>query len=177
VRHPQRPFQEHVLLPEPAVLDLLAHLHLEQIDVEGFAEIVARAQAHRFDCGVSRCERRDHDAEDVLIDSLGGPQYLDAAQVRHFDVRNQDVDRLVLECVDGRSTAVGQKHLIPLPAQDYSQQLSHRALIVDHEDPRGTAIAVGVGRRHGVPTGCSAGNRTDTVVPLPGCELTRISPL
>ena len=45
VRQAERPLQQHVLLPQLAVLDLLADLHLEQIDVERLAQVVARARA------------------------------------------------------------------------------------------------------------------------------------
>src|SRR5947209_12780183 len=38
----QRPLQQHVLLPQLPVLDLFAHLHLQQIDVKRLAQVVAR---------------------------------------------------------------------------------------------------------------------------------------
>ena len=44
---------------------LLAHLHLQLVDVERLAQVVARAEPHRLDRGVGRGERGDHDAEDV----------------------------------------------------------------------------------------------------------------
>ena len=45
VREAERPLQQHVLLPELPVLDLLAHFHLEQIDVERLAQVIAGARA------------------------------------------------------------------------------------------------------------------------------------
>ena len=45
----ERSLQQHVLLPKLAVLDLLANLHLQQIDVERLAQIVAGAETHRLD--------------------------------------------------------------------------------------------------------------------------------
>ena len=78
----ERPLQQHVLLPELALLERVAHLHLQLVDVERLAEVVVRAQAHRFDGGVGRRKRRDHDAEDVRIDALGGAQHVDAASCR-----------------------------------------------------------------------------------------------
>ena len=51
VREAERALQQHVLLPQLAALDLLAHFHLQQIDVERLAQIVAGAEPHRFDRG------------------------------------------------------------------------------------------------------------------------------
>ena len=140
VRQPERPLQQHVLLPQLAVLDLLADLHLQQIDVERLAQVVAGAEPHRLDGGVGRRERRDHDAEDVLVDLLGGAQHLDAAHVGHLDVGDQQVDRLALEEVDRGAAVLGEQHLVALAPQHDRQQLAHRPLVVDDEDARRAAI-------------------------------------
>ena len=180
VRQAERALQQQVLLPELPVLDLLPHFHLEQIDVERLAQVVACAEPHRLHGGIGRREGGDHDAEDVLIDLLRGAQHVDAAQVGHLDVGNQEIDRLVLEQVDGGAAVLGQEHLVPLASQHDRQQLAHRALIVDDEDAGGAAIGRRDGglrdRVHDAST-ARAGRRTETVVPLPGCELTWISPL
>ncbi len=180
VRQSERPLQQDVLLPKLAVLDLLANLHLQQIDVEGLAQIVAGAEPHRLDGGVGRRERGDHDAEDVLVDALRGAQHLDAAEVRHLDIGNQQVDRFAFERVDGSTSALGEQHLVSLAPQHDREQLAHRPLIVHHQDAWRTAIGRSR-RRFGscghVSAVARAGSRTDTVVPTPGCELTWISPL
>ena len=142
VRQAERPLQQDVLLPELAVLDLLADLHLEQIDVERLAQVIAGAEPHRFDGGLGRREGRDHDAEDVLIDVLRRAQHVDAAQVGHLDVRDQQVHRLALEQVDRRAAVLGEQHFVSLAAQHDRQQLAHRPLIVDDEDARADARSV-----------------------------------
>ena len=172
----ERPLQQHVLLPELPVLDLLAHLHLEQVDVERLAQVIARTEAHRFNRGVGRRERRDHDPENVLIDFLRGTQHVDAAQVRHLDVRDQQVDRLALEQIDGRAAVVGEQHLVAFAPQHDRQELPHRPLIVHDENARRPAVGGRGdrlrGRAHDTTAAVRAGSRTDTVVPAPGCELT-----
>ena len=181
VRQAERPLEQDVLLAELPVLDLLAHLHLEQVDVERLAQVVAGAEPHRFDRRLGRGERRDHDAEDVLVDLLRGAQHVDAAQVGHLDVGDQQVDRLALQRVDGGAAVLGEQHLVAFAAQHDRQQLPHRSLIVDDEDARRTAGrggrrgVLGVGRAHVVTT-ARAGRLTETVVPAPGRELTWISP-
>ena len=176
VREAERPLQQHVLLPQLAVLDLLAHFHLEQIDVERLAQVVARAETHRFDGGVGRRERRDHDAEDVLIDLLRGAQHVDAAQIGHLDVRDQQIDRLALEQIDRRAAVVGEQHFVAFAPQHDREELPHRPLIVHDENARRPAVGgrgdrLG-GRAHDTTAAVRAGSRTDTVVPAPGCELT-----
>ncbi len=178
---PSDPLQQDVLLPKLAVLDFLANLHLQQIDVERLAQIVAGAEPHRFDCGVGRRKRGDHDPEDVLVDALRGAQHLDTAQVRHLDVGNQQIDRL-------RARASPPPR-VPLSASSTSYP-SRRSTIasssrIDRSSSttrmRGGRRSVAVGAvsvtvRH-VSAVARAGSRTDTVVPAPGCELTWISPL
>jgi hypothetical protein len=176
----ERPLQQQVFLPQLAVLDLLPHLHLEQVDVERLAQIIAGAEAHRFDRGLGRGEGGDHDAEDVLVDLLRGTQDVDAAEIGHLDVRDQDVDRLAPEQIDRGAAVLGQQHFVALAPQHDLQHLAHRALIVDDQDPRRAPIGGGRGRLgDGVhdATPARAGRRTATVVPAPGCELTWISPL
>ena len=177
VREPERPLQQHVLLPKLAVFDLLAHFHLEQIDVERLAQVVAGAEPHGLDGGFRRRERRDHDAEDVLVDPLRRAQHFDAAQVGHLDVRDQQIDRLALQGVDGRPAVLGEQHLVALAAQHDRQQLAHRPLVVDDENARARGDRQEPWGRDASVTGhvvttARAGRRTDTVVPAPGCELT-----
>ncbi len=171
----RRPLQQDVLLAELPVLDLLADLHLQQIHVERLAQVIARPEPHRFHGRVGGGKRRDHDPQDVLIDLLGGAQHVDAAQVRHLDVGDQDVDRLPLERLDGRAAVLGQQHVVAFAPKDNRQQLPHRPLIVHHQDAGATALGrkrfLGIDGLH-VVTSARAGRRTDTVVPAPGRDLT-----
>ena len=52
VRQAERPLEQHVLLPQLALLELLAHLHLQLVDVERLAQVVAGAEPHRLDGGL-----------------------------------------------------------------------------------------------------------------------------
>ena len=82
MRAAERALQQHVLLAELALLERVAHLDLQLVDVERLAEVIVRAQAHRLDRGVGRGKCRDHDAEDVRIDALRGAKHVDAASCR-----------------------------------------------------------------------------------------------
>ena len=83
------------------------------------------------------------------IDPLGGAQHLDAAQVGHLDVGDQQIDRLALEQLDRRAAVLGEQHFVALAPQHDRQQLPHRPLIVDDEDARRTAIGRGLGASGG----------------------------
>ena len=84
--------QQHVLLAEQALLERVAHLHLQLVDVERLAEVIVRAEAHRLDRGVRRGKCRDHDAEDVRVDALCGPKHVNTRHVGHLDVRDQQIE-------------------------------------------------------------------------------------
>ena len=176
VREAERPLEQDVLLLELTVVDLLANLHLQQVDVERLAQVVARAQPHRLDGRVRGGKGGDHDAEDVLIDALRGAKHVHAAQVGHLDVRDQQVDRLPLDQGDRLAAVLGEEHVVALPLQDDRQQLAHRPLVVGDEDARSAALGrdlrrLGIGLIH-VVTSARAGRRTETAVPSPGRELT-----
>jgi hypothetical protein len=181
MRQTKRSLQQHVLLTQLPVLDLLPDFHLEQVDVERLAQVVARAESHRFDRCFRGCERGDHDPQNVLVDLFRGTQHIDAAQIRHLDVGDQQIDRLTLQRIDCRTAVVRQHDLVAFPPQDNRQQFAHRSLIVDHENARRSAD----GRRRGrfTDVGCAhlvttsrTGRLTETVVPVPCRELTWISP-
>ena len=180
VRQPERPLEQHVFLPEVPALDLLADLHLEQVDLERLAQIVAGAQPHCLDRRLGRRKGRDHDAQDVRIDALGGAQDLDAAHVSHLDVGDQQIDAFPLQNRDRGGAGLGEQDVVPLAFQNDREQLAHRSLVVDDEDPR-QASAGRRGRRcrfarvHAL-TVDRTGRRTETVVPPPLRELTWISP-
>ena len=89
---PERALQQHVLLPQLPLLERVAHLDLELVDVEGLAEVVVGAEPHRFDGRVGRRVRRDHDAENVLVDSLRRAKHVYAAHVGHLDVGDQQIE-------------------------------------------------------------------------------------
>jgi hypothetical protein len=145
VRQPQRTLEEDVLLLQLAILDFLADLHLEEIDVERLAQVVACPEPHRLHRRVGRRERRDHDAEDVLIDFLGGAQDLDTTEIRHLDVRNQQVDGFAFDEVDCRAPVFREHHFVAFAPQHDGQQLAHRPLVVDDENARRAAIGRGLG--------------------------------
>ncbi len=179
MREAERLLEQDVLLPQLPVLDFLADFHLEQVDVERLAQVIACAEPHRFHRRLGRRERGDHDAQNVLIDLLGRTQHVDAAQIGHLDIRYQQVDGFALEQADGGSAVFGEQNLVSFAPQHNRQQLPHRSFIVDDQNARWTTLG---GRGDGFSgngheaTTARAGRRTEMVVPAPGCEVTRMSP-
>ncbi len=175
---PEGALQQDVFLLEVAVLDLLAHLHLQQVDIERLAQVIARSEPHRLDGGLRRRKRRDHDPEDVRVHLLGGAEHVDAAHVRHLDVGDQQVERPAFQRGDSRTPVLGERHLVAFALEHDRQQFAHRPLVVHHKNARRSPL--GGGRRNyflrriHVVTSARAGRRTETVVPVPGAEFTRI---
>ena len=93
----QRALEQDVLLLEPMRFQVLADLQPQFVHVERLGEVVHRAEPHRFDRAVGRRERRHHERDDVAIDVLGRAQHVDAADVRHPDVGEQQIDAFLLE--------------------------------------------------------------------------------
>ena len=132
----ERPFEQHVLLPELALLESVAHLHLQLVDVERLAQVIVRPKAHRLDRGIRRRERCNHDAKDVGVEALRASKHVDASHVGHLDVGDEQIEPAALEAIDRRAPVFGQRHVIPLAAQDDRQQLAHRSLVVHDKELR-----------------------------------------
>ena len=105
----ERALEEHVLLPELPLLERVADLHLQLVDVERLGQVVVRAEAHRLDRGVGGRKRGDHDAEDVRVDPLRRAQDVHAAHVRHLDVGDQQIEAAALELLDRRPAVLGEQ--------------------------------------------------------------------
>ena len=128
--------QQDVLLPEQALLEGVADLHLQLVDVERLAEIIVSAQAHGLDGGVCRSKGGDHDAENVRVDALRGAKHVNTRHVGHLDVRDQQVEPPRFEIGYRRSAVFGQRHIVTFAPQDDRQQLAHRSLVVHDEELR-----------------------------------------
>ena len=124
--------------------DVLPDLEAQLVHVERLGEVVHRPEPHGFDGAVGRGERRHHERDDVAIELLRGTQHFDAADVRHPDVGEQQIDALLLENRD-RLGAVGcQQHIVAIAAKHDAQHVAHRRLIVHDEDARlGSALGRG----------------------------------
>ena len=77
-------------------LEVLPHLQPQFVHVERLGEVVHGAEPHRFDGGVGRGKRGHHERDDVAVRFLGSAQHLDAADVGHPDVREQQIDAFAL---------------------------------------------------------------------------------
>ena len=78
-------------------LEVLPDLQPQLVHAERLREVVDRAEPHRLDRGVGGRERRHHERDDVAVEVLGRAQDLDAADVGHPDVGQQQIDRLALQ--------------------------------------------------------------------------------
>ena len=67
---------------------------------------------------------------------LRNSQHLDATDVGHTDVREQQIHPVALQDVDRLRPIGGHRHVVAVAPKHDAQHLPHRWLIVDDEDSR-----------------------------------------
>jgi hypothetical protein len=113
---------------------MLPHLQPQFVHAERLGEVVHRPEAHRFNRGVGGRERRHHERDDIAVQLLGGAQHFNATQVRHPDVREEQIDRLAAKTLEGLASVLGDHHVIAVTPQHDAQHLSHRRLVVNDQN-------------------------------------------
>ncbi len=99
------------------------------------------------------------------LSALGGAQHVDAADVRHPDVREQQIDAFLFEDRDRLGAVGGEQHVEAVAAQHDAQHVAHRRLIVHDEDAR---LGSALGRHRWPGSGlldvsiCSSAGRPDS---------------
>jgi len=82
------------------------------------------------------------------------PADLEAVDLGQHQVEHDEVDRALVEAVEGLLAVLGADHVIDLSPERKGQQLLDRLLVVDEEDPRCLL-------RHAQIVGCSDGEEAD----------------
>ena len=132
----QRALEQHVLLLQPARLEMLPDLQPQLVHAERLREVVDGPEPHRLDRGLGRGEGGHHEGDDVAIQLLGDLQHLDAAHVGHPDVREQQIDALALQHLDRRAAVLGHEHVVAVAPQHDPKHVAQRRLVVDDQDAR-----------------------------------------
>ncbi len=141
----------------------------ELVDFERLLQVVERAKLHRLDRALDGRVRRHH--ENLRAVAGGGVRHdladeLDARELGHQVVGNQQVEWPLADEPERLARAAGRRHLVAFVAQRLGERLPDLRLVVDQQD--GPA-------RHdttsGVILGVVSGRSIRTVVPT----LTRLS--
>ena len=197
LRRVHRPLEQDVLLLQALALELLADAEAQDLGVERLLDVVVDAELRDASTAVSV----EPNAVIMIAITDGSmllrcAQHLDAVDLRHPDVGDQEVERLAASSSSIAACAVlGDEHVVPVALQQDRQHLAHRALVVDDEDARGLAdgwrprSVVTVPAMSGVPprsvgdrplvrgVGCRMRQRDlARCVPSPCCDVTWTSP-
>jgi len=103
--------------------------------VEGFAQIVARAEPERLPRGLDRLVGREHQDLHVRIDLLEAAQHLDAGTPRHADVEDADMHGLWRANSTAWSPVLDGLHP-EIILEDHAQRKARAFLVVNDEHGR-----------------------------------------
>jgi hypothetical protein len=123
-----RPFDaKHVLDPSE-----------ELIVIERLGDVIVRAGSEALDSRteISGSREKDHREEAVLRDALDDSARVDAAETRHVDVQEHEVDRLGTYGVDRLLTASGQNDGEPSRLEDPGDVVTRCAIVIGNDHDR-----------------------------------------
>ena len=106
----------------------------ELIEFERFRDVVVGAELHRFDRGVGRRERRQHEDSCPRRALLDGTEHGESVDAAHSEIGEDEIEHGGLEGLERCFAAVGHGHVVAFPAQRNLQHLSHTQLVVDDEN-------------------------------------------
>ena len=114
-------------------------------DVEGFVEIIARAQAQGAADGVHRLVSGEHDDFDGGLDGLEFFQDFGAGHAGHADVHDGGVDFVVAGQFEGARAVAGDEQIIIFLEND-AQGLPRPFLVIHDEEGWARRVGQGAGR-------------------------------
>ena len=158
----------HVLLQDGDVafehpsLDGVAHDVAQLRDLDRLGEVVVRAVLQRVDRGFGRRVARDHDEDRVGSELLSLLEQLDAAELAHADVGDDDIEVAPPQQLQRIVRGGGGHEVQAVVAQGGAVGLGDARLVVDEQDRRHAAQD----SRAAAAAGW-AGIATVTVVPRP----------
>jgi len=148
VRGLQRPLHQDVFLLQPLAVELLADAERQFVaQVRRLLDIVGRAETQRLQHRLLRAVRRHHDDAEGGVQALRLAQQIDAGDLRHPDVGDDQVEASFSQRVERRPAVIRGRYVISLTAKCEGQHLPHRRLIVHDEHPGGRCRRHDRGRR------------------------------
>ena len=127
--------QAAVLLDEPLLPERVAGGDQDALALRGLLDEVPGPELHRLDRGLDRpvAGQDHHRGRGVpLLEPL---QDLEPVHLRHLDVEEDEVRRLLLGDLQPHRAARGEEHLVPLVLEDHLEGGADRVVVVDDEHP------------------------------------------
>jgi hypothetical protein len=116
------------------VLQRLVDLDLHLLDLERLRHVVEGADAHRLDGGVDRAERSHQDDRRVRMQRLGRAQHVEAVRPAHLEIAEHDVERALVQLLDGGVAVRGFVDVVTGLGQPAGQAAPQRIMIVGDEN-------------------------------------------
>ena len=123
------------LVAHPARLERLLDLHLHLLDFERLLHVVEGADLHGLDRRADRPERRHQDDRRRRVQRLGGPQHVEAVAAAHLQVAQHDVERPLVQPLDGEVAVRRLVDLVPGLGQRARERPPQRVVIIGNQNP------------------------------------------
>ncbi len=164
------PAKQGRFLSHRPLLEQPAHPQPELVELERFDDVIGGALAKRLYGRLHRSEGRDQDEESLRLEYVRLAQQIHAAQSRHDDIADDQVETLIRHDGQRFFCAPGRADAVAILLQTPGERVLNRALIVDNED-RSTHANSSEARGS-----CSNGSTTVNAEPTPGWLSTDSSP-
>ena len=100
---------------------------------ERLGEIVKRAELHGFDGGGDGGIAGDHHGDDIRETRAQSFQQLHPAHIRHFQIGEENVERLLFEQGQGLFAGVGDLYAVSFAGQNLFAGSANRGFVVDNK--------------------------------------------
>jgi hypothetical protein len=117
-----------------AEVERAPHPQVELVEADGLFEIVAGAATEGEDCGLKGGERGHQDDHGPRVQQLRLFQHVEAAQPRHHDVGEDEVEVLLFDARQGLLAAPGRGHAVSLGRERAVQHPLHPKHVVHYEN-------------------------------------------
>ncbi len=137
------PFEAELLVEPPVELRVrppqvlaprgVIHHRPQLLEVERFQQIIEGALPHRLDGRFDRAVAGDQNHFGFGQDFFTLRQELQPADIRHFEVRDDDLERVFFEQLHAVPARVRHGAFVPLPKQTIGDRLGMREIVIDNQ--------------------------------------------